>query len=111
MGPTAQDRRLDGRLGGGRLPSRALFRLASDKGCWFWLVEQRPPRALIGPFEYRNDGEWKPHQAYFTTGRANDGGTEAVNGLIELAPGVARGFRNSHNWRLRMLLIGGGLRL
>jgi transposase len=48
---------------------------------------------------------------YFTTNGANNGGTEAVNGLIELARRVARGFRDPHNYRLRMLLIGGGLRL
>jgi len=48
---------------------------------------------------------------YFTTGGANNGGTEAVNGLIELARRVARGFRDTDNYRLRMLLIGGGLRL
>ncbi|GAA3076372.1 MULTISPECIES: ISL3 family transposase [Actinomycetes] len=47
--------------------------------------------------------------AYFTTGRSNNGGTEAVNGLIELARRIARGFRNRENYRLRMLLIGGGL--
>jgi transposase len=47
--------------------------------------------------------------AYFTTGRSNNGGTEAVNGLIELHRRVARGFRNRDNYRLRMLLIGGGL--
>ena len=34
-----------------------------------------------------------------------------INGLIELARRVARGFRNRENYRLRMLLIGGGLRL
>ena len=44
-----------------------------------------------------------------TTGRSNNGGTEAVNGLIELHRRVARGFRNYDNYRLRMLLIGGGL--
>ncbi|MGB3763167.1 MAG: ISL3 family transposase [Ornithinimicrobium sp.] len=44
--------------------------------------------------------------AYFTTGRSNNGGTEAVNGLIELHRRAARGFRN---YRLRMLLTGGGL--
>ena len=49
--------------------------------------------------------------AYFTTGGANNGGTEAINGLIELHRRVARGFRNRHNYRLRMLLIGGGLNL
>jgi len=47
--------------------------------------------------------------AYFETGRANNGGTEAVNGLIELHRRVARGFRNREHYRLRMLLIGGGL--
>ena len=47
--------------------------------------------------------------AYFDTDRSNNGGTEAVNGLIELHRRVARGFRNRDNYRLRMLLIGGGL--
>lgn len=47
--------------------------------------------------------------AYFDTGRSNNGGTEAVNGLIELHHRFARGFRNRDNYRLRMLLIGGGL--
>ncbi|GAB2827200.1 hypothetical protein GCM10027091_67310 [Streptomyces daliensis] len=47
--------------------------------------------------------------AYFDTGRANNGGTEAINGLIELQRRIARGFRNRDHYRLRMLLIGGGL--
>ena len=47
--------------------------------------------------------------AYFDTGRASNGGTEAVNGLIELHRRIARGFRNRDHYRLRMLLIGGGL--
>ena len=47
--------------------------------------------------------------AYFTTGRANNGGTEAVNGIIELARRLARGYRNRDNYRLRMLLAAGGL--
>ncbi len=47
--------------------------------------------------------------AYFDTGRANNGGTEAVNGLIELHRRIARGFTNRENCRLRMLLIAGGL--
>jgi transposase len=52
--------------------------------------------------------QWRePFLAYFTTSRANNGGTEAVNGLIELHRRVARGFRNRDNYRLRMLLIGG----
>ncbi len=47
--------------------------------------------------------------AYFDTARANNSGTEAINGLIELHRRVARGFRNRERYRLRMLLIGGGL--
>ncbi len=48
--------------------------------------------------------------AYFTTGATN-GGTEAINGLIELHRRIARGLTNFENYRLRMLLIGGGLNL
>ena len=48
--------------------------------------------------------QWRePFLAYFTTGRSNNGGTKAVNGLIELHRRVARGFRNLDNYRLRML--------
>jgi transposase len=47
--------------------------------------------------------------AYFGTGRANNGGTEAINGLIELHRRIARGFRNRYNYRLGILLIGRGL--
>jgi transposase len=54
--------------------------------------------------------QWRePFLAYFTTEGASNGGTEAVNGLIELHRRVARGFRNLDNYRLRMLLVGGGL--
>ncbi|MFB9777491.1 ISL3 family transposase [Brevibacterium otitidis] len=49
--------------------------------------------------------------AYFTTGRANNGGTEAMNGIIELHRRLACGYRNRDNYRLRMLLAGGGLDL
>ena len=45
---------------------------------------------------------------YFHTDGANNGGTEAINGLIELHRRIARGFRNPENYRLRMLLIAGG---
>jgi len=47
--------------------------------------------------------------AYFTTSRANNGGTEAINGIIELHRRIARGFRNPHNYRLRMILAAGRL--
>ena len=48
---------------------------------------------------------------YFTTSGANNSGTEAINGLIELARRVARGSRNPDNYRLRILLTGNGQRL
>ena len=35
--------------------------------------------------------------------------TEAINGIIELGRRIARGYRNPTNYRLRMLLIAGGL--
>lgn len=47
--------------------------------------------------------------AYFTTDGASNGGTEAINNLIELHRRIARGFRNYDNYRLRCLLVGGGL--
>ncbi|MBF9337798.1 transposase, partial [Microbacterium lacticum] len=37
---------------------------------------------------------------YWATGRSSNGGTEAVNGLIELARRIARGFTNYDNYRL-----------
>ena len=48
--------------------------------------------------------------ASFDTDGVSNGGTEAINGLIELHRRIARGFRNRDNYRLRMLLIAGGLR-
>jgi len=42
--------------------------------------------------------------AYFTTGRASNGPTEAVNLLIERIKRVGFGFRNFANYRLRLLL-------
>lgn len=47
--------------------------------------------------------------AYFSTQRTNNGGTQAINGIIELQRRLARGFRNRENYRLRMLLAAGGL--
>ena len=53
---------------------------------------------------------WKAQfLAYFTTGRASNGGTEAINGIIELHRRIARGFRNPTNYRLRMILAAGKL--
>ena len=42
--------------------------------------------------------------AYYHTGRASCGPVEAVNGEIEAVDRAARGFRNFHHYRTRMLL-------
>ena len=47
--------------------------------------------------------------AHFTTSRSSNGGTEAVNGVIELHRRLARGYRNRDSYRLRMLLAASGL--
>lgn len=53
---------------------------------------------------------WRPEfLGYFDTGAANNGGTEAINSPVEVHRRIARSFRNRDNYRLRMLLIGGGL--
>ena len=54
--------------------------------------------------------KWKDaFLAYFDTGGASNGPTEAINRIIELGKRTARGYRNPTNYRLRMLLIAGGL--
>ena len=54
--------------------------------------------------------KWKDAlDAYFDTGGASNGPTEAINGIIELGRRTARGYRNPTNYQLRMLLIAGGL--
>ena len=54
--------------------------------------------------------KWKDaFLAYFDTGGASNGPTEAINGIIELGRRAARGYRNPTNYQLRMLLITGGL--
>ena len=67
----------------------------------------RSPRSPASDGPSRSGG--REFLAYFDTAGASNGGTEAVNGLIELHRRIARGFRNRDNYRLRMLLIGGGL--
>jgi transposase len=48
--------------------------------------------------------------AYFATGGVSNGGTEAINGVIEKTRRIAHGFRNFTNYRLRILLAGDGTR-
>ena len=40
-------------------------------------------------------------------GAISNGGTEAINGIIELHRRVARGFSNPRNYRLRMISVTG----
>ena len=47
--------------------------------------------------------------AYFDTGGTSNGPTGAINGIIELRRRIARGYRNSTNYQLRMFFIAGGL--
>jgi transposase len=48
--------------------------------------------------------------AYFDTDGLSNGGTEAINMLIEKARRLAHGYRNFDNYRLRMLLAASGNR-
>ena len=89
-------------------PSHADGRRVAEKILASFPTCPVPEIARLG----RTLNQWRDaFLGYFTTGGANNGGTEAINGLIELARRVARGFRDPDNYRLRMLLIGGGLRL
>ena len=48
--------------------------------------------------------------AYFHTRGVSNGGTEAINGVIEKTRRLAHGFRNFGNYRLRLLLAANGAR-
>lgn len=93
-------------------PSSPRARATSSSRCWTttWCTSLPtcpiPEIARLG----RTLRQWRAaFLSYWDTDRSSNGRTEAVNGLIELARRVARGFRNYDNYRLRMLLIAGGL--
>jgi transposase len=48
--------------------------------------------------------------AYSATGGVSNGGTEAINGVIEKTRRLAHGFRNFTNYRIRILLAADGSR-
>jgi len=48
--------------------------------------------------------------AYFATKGVSNGGTEAINLLIEKTRRIAHGFRNYTNYRHRILLVADGSR-
>jgi len=53
----------------------------------------------------RTIDSWRPELlAYFDTGGISNGRTEAVNLLIKKIKRIGHGFRNFHNYRLRLLL-------
>ncbi len=48
--------------------------------------------------------------AYFDTDGISNGGTEAINLIIEKTRRLAHGFRNFGNYRLRLLVAANGAR-
>lgn len=55
--------------------------------------------------------QWKPHVlARFDTHRISNGGTEAINLVIEKTRRLAHGFRTFEHYRLRILLAASGTR-
>jgi len=47
--------------------------------------------------------------AYYSSGGLSNARTEAINGLLKKIKRVGHGFRNLHNYRLRLLLHCGGV--
>ena len=85
---------------GGGILCADVYGLAVDPACPI------PEIARLG----RTLRKWKDAlDAYFDTGGASNGSTEAINGIIELGRRTARGYRNPTSYQLRMLLITGGL--
>jgi hypothetical protein len=48
--------------------------------------------------------------AHFNTGGVSNGGTEAINGVVETTRRLAHDFRNFSNYRIRILLAADGSR-
>lgn len=68
---------------------------------------RHPEIARLG----RSLQQWRQQiLAHFTTGGVNNGGTEAINLLIEKTRRLAPGFRNFEHYRLRVLLAADGSR-
>jgi transposase len=67
-----------------------------------WRTCPIPEIARLG----RTLRQWRQQVlAYFATKGVSNGGTEAINLLIEKTRRLAHGFRNFHNYRLRILLV------
>jgi transposase len=72
-----------------------------------WRTCPIPEIARLG----RTLRQWRQQVlAYFSTNGVSNGGTEAINLLIEKTRRLAHGFRNFDNYRLRILLVADGTR-
>jgi transposase len=72
-----------------------------------WRTCPIPEIARLG----RTLRQWRQQVlAYFSTKGVSNGGTEAINLLIEKTRRIAHGFRNFDNYRLRILLVADGTR-
>ena len=80
-------------------------------GLRWWVTRAR--RARLAPFRKLSDSvmeHWEGIVAFLET-RVTNGVIEAVNGLLQLAKRMARGFRSFANFRLMALLKAGKLQL
>jgi transposase len=72
-----------------------------------WRTCPVPEIARLG----RTLRQWRQQVlAYFSTQGVSNGGTEAINLLIEKTRRLAHGYRNFNNYRLRILLVADGAR-
>jgi len=114
----ADERHLEGRARLALRPTAAIHLpptrprpRAPDRGAHPRLVPHLPDPRDSPPRPNPEPVAQRVPRLLHTTHGANNGGTEAINGLIEPARRVARRFSDPDNYRIRMLLIGGGLRL
>ncbi len=83
-----------------------------DAAALHWWVT-RARRARLAPFRKLADSvmeHWEGIVAFLET-RVTNGVMEAINGVLQLAKRLARGFRSFRNFRLMALLKAGKLRL
>ncbi len=90
-----------------RAPLACATARSSPRRCWPACTPARSPKSpgSAAPCAWRAQV-----LAYFATDGLSNGGTEAINMLIEKARRLAHGYRNFDNYRLRMLLTANGTR-
>ncbi|HEY5482777.1 MAG TPA: transposase, partial [Propionibacteriaceae bacterium] len=82
---------------------RNLLRRGAEQVLATFSARPVPEIARLG----RTLRQWKDtYLGYFTTDRSSNGGTEAINGIIELHRRLARGYRNRDNYRLLLAASG-----